>query len=78
MGSLNSIGPAVTISRRGSGWSVRFRLPQTVADKHSLSHQCRLTCRLPDTAGHDRLVRETNRIGALAGGLRLRATSRRF
>lgn len=65
MGSLNSIGPAVTISRRGSGWSVRFRLPQTVADKHSLSHQCRLTCRLPDAAGHDRLVREANRIGAL-------------
>ncbi len=62
---LNSIGPAVMITRRGNGWSVRFRLPEDLAAKHSLPSRPRLTCRLPPNAGQDRLVREANRIGAM-------------
>ncbi len=57
MASLNSIGPAVTISLGRRIWSVRFRLPEHVARLRSLPRQCRLSYSLSENATRERLIR---------------------
>ncbi len=63
--SLNSIGPGVSITRRGPRWTVRFVLPEDVCTRCALPREPRLiTERLKDEPTRQQLEREANRIGA--------------
>ncbi len=57
--------PAVTTTKRGRGWCVRFRLPKQVAEQHSLPLQCRMSTILTESAPATRVESERRRIEAL-------------
>ena|GEM_PF-3969013 len=57
--------PAVTATKRGRSWCVRFRLPKQVAEQHSLPLQCRMATNLTDSAPAARVVAERRRVEAL-------------
>ena len=63
--SLNSIGPGVSITRRGPRWTVRFVLPENTCTRYALPREPRLISeRLKDEPTRQQLEREANRIGA--------------
>jgi len=63
--SLNSIGPGVSITRRGPRWTVRFILPEDTCTRYALPREPRLISeRLKDEPTRQQLEREANRIGA--------------
>ena len=53
--------PAVTVVKRGRSWSLRFRVPKHVAERHLLPLQCRMSTALPESAPESRVESERRR-----------------